>query len=752
MLKRYKKKSAQYSGARVGSANLWLPVILAFAFSIVAIAIQHYVQTSYTTVSRPAGPVAISDNSEPQPLQFEALAEPQPETLRILALQDPAAASQPAVSITERLLLENYARLQGLEPDWIVFEQEDELVNALASGDGDLIAGQVDIQQLPVKSATDEVEVADVNAADGSDEPSISQTLPWQISQQQVIARNDLTDMPSQPEELVSRKVAAVPNTPAWTRLQEMAIEQPGLIPMIIAAAEADKIFNRLSQGEIDLAVVDSTMADDVTSTHPDLTVAFTLPGSKSRTWATADADLLRSLNQYLNEAALTREINTVRFEDLQAITQRKELRVITYQSPANYYLDEQGELRGFEYELVKRFAKKAGLRLDVLVAPTRQDMIDWLLEGRGDLIAASMPASAVRKDARLNLSRPYNYAAPLIIGRSDEAALIDARDLEGRRIMVPAGSPHMKLLERYRDQGIAVEIVEADPALGIDQILFRVARGMFDLTVVDSHKAKALLAAQPYAQVHFAVSEPLPHVWIMRGASQQLQAAVNDFIDKTYRSREYNILHAKYFEHARDFEATADKKTPELLALGGELSPYDALIRDYSERFGFDWRLIVAQIYQESRFDPQAVSEAGAEGLMQLLPSTAIEVGLTNVMDPETGIHAGLQYLRKLHDRLEEDLTLEDRVWFSLAAYNAGYGRLQMARQLATEMGLDPRRWFGNVEKAMLKLADHTTCQCGQPVAYVRDIRNRYHTYVRLTQATQLADARIARWPGREG
>ncbi|MEX0951582.1 MAG: transporter substrate-binding domain-containing protein, partial [Gammaproteobacteria bacterium] len=540
--------------------------------------------------------------------------------------------------------------------------------------------------------------------------------------------------------------------TPAWTRLQEMAEQHSNLIPVVLAGAEPADVFDRLDQGEIDLAVVDSTMADDVTSTHPDLTVAFTLPGSKSRTWATADADLLRSLNQYLNEAALTREINTVRFEDLQAITQRKELRVITYQSPANYYLDEQGELRGFEYELVKRFAKKAGLRLDVLVAPTRQDMIDWLLEGRGDLIAASMPASAVRKDARLNLSRPYNYAAPLIIGRSDEAALIDARDLEGRRIMVPAGSPHKQLLERYRDQGIAVEIVEADPALGIDQILFRVARGMFDLTVVDSHKAKALLAAQPYAQAHFAVSEPLPHVWIMRGASQQLQAAVNDFIDKTYRSREYNILHAKYFEHARDFEAIADKKTPELLALGGELSPYDALIRDYAERFGFDWRLIVAQIYQESRFDPQAVSEAGAEGLMQLLPSTAVEVGLTNVMDPETGIHAGLQYLRKLHDRLEEDLTLEDRIWFSLAAYNAGYGRLQMARQLATEMGLDPHRWFGNVEKAMLKLADHTTCQCGQPVAYVREIRNRYHTYVRLTQATQLADARTARWPGREG
>ncbi|MEX0951583.1 MAG: hypothetical protein WDZ86_04800, partial [Gammaproteobacteria bacterium] len=121
MLKRYKKKSAQYSGARAGSANLWLPVILALAFSSVAIAIQHYVHTSYISVSRPVSPVVVSDNSQPAPLQFEALAEPQPETLRILAIQDPAAASQPAVSTTERLLLENYARLQGLEPDWVLF-------------------------------------------------------------------------------------------------------------------------------------------------------------------------------------------------------------------------------------------------------------------------------------------------------------------------------------------------------------------------------------------------------------------------------------------------------------------------------------------------------------------------------------------------------------------------------------------------------------------------------------------------------
>ena len=157
----------------------------------------------------------------------------------------------------------------------------------------------------------------------------------------------------------------------------------------------------------------------------------------------------------------------------------------------------------------------------------------------------------------------------------------------------------------------------------------------------------------------------------------------------------------------------------------------------------GFDWPLIVAQMYQESRFDPRARSPAGAIGLMQLLPRTAREFGVGNPRDPEQSIRAGVAYLAWLHSRFESELAVEDRLWFALAAYNAGFGHVSDARKLAGgELGLDPDRWFDNVEEAMRllsKRAYHRKTRHGyvrghEVVKYVREIRERYRSYLQAT------------------
>ncbi len=233
-----------------------------------------------------------------------------------------------------------------------------------------------------------------------------------------------------------------------------------------------------------------------------------------------------------------------------------------------------------------------------------------------------------------------------------------------------------------------------------------------------------------------FALGQPVAHGWAVYSGKPKLLDAIDAFVDKTYRGTFYNILHKKYFKNVRRARRHVEGRA----AKSGQLSPYDQHVREYAEHYGFDWRLIAAQMYQESRFDPKARSWAGAQGLLQVMPRTANQLGLTNLQDPAVGIHAGVKYLAWLRKNFTGDIERTDQTWFTLAAYNAGYGHVLDARRLAAELKLDPDRWFGNVEQAMLLLSKpkyykrtrHGYVRGGQPVIYVREIKRRYAAYVR--------------------
>ena len=173
-------------------------------------------------------------------------------------------------------------------------------------------------------------------------------------------------------------------------------------------------------------------------------------------------------------------------------------------------------------------------------------------------------------------------------------------------------------------------------------------------------------------------------------------------------------------------------------------------MVKHYDDEYDFDWRLIVAQMYQESGFDPNARSFAGAVGLLQVLPRTGRDMGETNLLDPETNIRAGLSYLAWVRKRFKEDLSVRDRMWFTLAAYNVGAGHVRDARRVAVEEGLNPDRWFDNVERAMLLLsrpeyarrAQHGYCRGREPVEYVREIQTLYKAYLDTLASDQHAGA----------
>jgi len=643
-------------------------------------------------------------------------------TLRVLHHSSEGQAA--SVSDIEQTLLTRFAESHQVALKWVEVDARWNLLQRLLSGEGDIIVGEGKSLLAGVYGP-------------------IEFTVPWTSSHLQIVARADTTQI-NKPSDLEFRQVAVKKSAPAWPILQGLAESNPNM--EILAVPESlsrEEILQRVSSGMYDLTVTDSQFLTGYLPQHTELTAVYDLTEGEPRAWgvpALAE-NLQAALNRFLYKNHLSLSVDDVHLGDLPAMQARRTLRVITYQDPAHYYFSD-GKFHGFEYDLISRFARKEDMRVDVVLADSHAEMQSLLLRGEGDIIAASLPAGSIGVDD-ITASAAYNYSTPVIIGRGDEAPISDVRDLEGRRVTLPASSPYRHYLETVRSRGIDFEIAEAESSISIKGVLSMVSLGMYDLTLLDNQQLKPELIKEYGVKPHFTLGEPVPHVWAVRAGNSQLLASVNEFLKTNYRNKFYNVLYARYFE--RGDRQIADTR---LVPRATRLSPYDEIVRHYAEHYSFDWRLIVAQMYQESQFNPAAVSNAGARGLMQLMPTTAELVGNENTSDPEKNIASGVKYLSMLRDRFEKDLLLEDRTWFTLASYNAGYGRVKRARKLAEEMGLDKNRWFGNVEKAMLIMAKPferegeiiRNCRCGQTVVYVREIRTLYNNYVRLIQATQIA------------
>jgi membrane-bound lytic murein transglycosylase F len=626
----------------------------------------------------------------------------------------------------EHGLVEQFALENQLTTEWVAIEEDWQLMQALINGNGDIIIGQ-----------------GESLASGLSDQ--IKFTYSWGATRQQVVVRTDTIQI-RRLEDLFVHQVALKKSSPTWSILEKYLAENPTMDLVAIPETRTlDEIMVRVAKGEYDVTIVESDYLKDYLPKHPEVNIAFDFTKAESRAWAVrTDAEMLQNrLDEFMNKNHLSMIVADVRLEDLPKIQERKILRVITYQSPGNYFFN-NGKMHGFEYGLIRKFAESKRLNVDVVLANSHEEMRELLLSGDGDIIAASLPENSLH-DENIKMTSAYDYSAPVIIGRDTENSLVDIRDLEGRRIALAPESPYRDLLKGIQRRGINFEIVDTVEGVNTEETLYRVSHAMHDLTILGSHQVKAELTRQYGLKPLFTLNEPVAHSWAVRVSDHKLLDAVNGFIEKEYRSDTYNVLYSKYLSRPKN-----SKDETKLFTRVVEISPYDELVKKNAEQHSFDWRLIVAQMYQESQFDPDAISYAGAEGLMQIMPATANDLGVEDLSDPISNITAGVKYMKILRDQFEQELPLEDKTWFTLASYNAGFARVKNARALADKMGLDSNQWFGNVEKAMLALSKPFTregevrrlCRCGQAVVYVREIRSLFHNYVRLTENTQIARA----------
>lgn len=706
------------------AATVLLLCLAAVIIPALYILYKHPATPPHVTAGNQPGTGALA----PAVAAIQSPADDAEDALVILVKQ--AGAAQPSLIPVEKDLLTEFAREQNLKPVWKTFNNTEELFSYMDRIRGDLIIADYEDSRIELG------------------EP-VEYSFPWGFSSQQVVVRSD-SDRLKDIRDLVTRQVAAKKSSPAWPELKSMLEGNPGMDLLALPEhMDTETVLSGVSTGLYDVAVLDNFTLEQTMPRFLDLEIAFNLGGEKALSWAvrSTSGDLHLSLNRFLYRNHLKLNVSQFYREDLPDLKRRKLLRLITYQDPINYSLH-NGKLQGFEYEMLERFAKSNRMRLEVEIADSHQEMIDMLISGRGDIVAASLPRESVTDTTQgIVHTRHYAYSTPVVIGRSLDYPLLDARDLEGRRVVLPATSPFHSTLQHIRDSGIDFEIVVAPPELNTAAILFQVSRGEVDLTVIGSQQINSEFAGHLNLKSHFTISEPLPLSWVVRAGDTQLAAALNGYIEKEFRKAIYNVLQAKYYENP------VPGRNSELLSKVNRLSPYDDIVLKYADEYDFDWRLIVAQMYQESRFNPAAVSYAGAEGLMQLIPETAKLVGIKDLYDPDSSIHGGIKYLAWLRERFEDDLPMEDRTWFTLAAYNAGYNRVKRARWLADKMALDRNKWFDNVEKAMLALAKPYRkngvmtryCRCGQTAHYIREIKTLYDNYVRLSQSVRLASTPAA-------
>lgn len=429
---------------------------------------------------------------------------------------------------------------------------------------------------------------------------------------------------------------------------------------------------------------------------------------------------------------------------DLDEIRRRGVLRVITRNNSSSYFLY-RGVEAGFHFELARLFAEELGVRLEMIAPRASRDVVPYLLEGRGDLIMSGLAIDSPRAK-RVRLTRPYLHTSLVVVTRSTpDTQALALESLSAMTLWVrPSSSATRRLRALARGTHLSFHIQAVPETVEVEDLIDLVADGKAPAAVVERRLAETELLHRDDVQLAMELpTEPIQAALGVHPAHDALFAAADEFVRKHYRGTLYNIFFRRFHENERKTAAVRDERYR--ADQQGNLSPWDASFQKFAQGIGVDWRLLVSQAYQESRLNPTARSPYGAEGLMQLMPATARELGVQDAFDPEDAIAGASRYLGNLLRRYQDaNVALKDQVRFALAAYNVGPGHLRDARLLAEKQGLDGNRWFGHVEKALLLLekpryyrdASLGYCRGSEAVRYVSEIQSRYDAYVQLTPA----------------
>ncbi|OLQ87221.1 lytic transglycosylase F [Vibrio ponticus] len=437
-------------------------------------------------------------------------------------------------------------------------------------------------------------------------------------------------------------------------------------------------------------------------------------------------------------------QIESAPKSDLDQIRERGVLRVGTLNNQLSYYIGPDGPA-GLDYEIARQFAEELGVRLEMKPAYQISNLYPALENGEIDIIAAGLTQSPERIK-RFRPAPAYYYVSQQLIYKKGQwrprnldqllkkqTELVEENN--GEPVVTIVGDSHFnQTLSKIKSDHPEFQF-KIDQSADVSDLLKQVSQGKILFTVADSVEVSLSQRIYPDIATAFELTEDQPTSWFLRRSDDEsLYAMVIEFFGNLKQSDHLAQLEEKYIGHIGSFDYVDTRAF--IRALDDKLPKWAPLFKEYSEEF--DWRLIAALAYQESHWNPIARSPTGVRGMMMLTLPTAKSVGVTNRLDPEQSVKGGVEYLRRMVNRIPDSIDQHEKIWFALASYNVGYGHVMDARRLTKKQGGNPDQWSDVKERLpLLRQAKyHRQTRYGyargdEALNYVENIRRYYQSII---------------------
>ncbi len=433
--------------------------------------------------------------------------------------------------------------------------------------------------------------------------------------------------------------------------------------------------------------------------------------------------------------------------DDLSRIKKTGVLKAAVDYNSSNYFIY-RGKPMGFEYEILQALCNDLDVRLEIVVSNNIKESFDGINGNRFDLIAQNLTITKQRT-AEIDFTTPFQEIRQVLVQREKTVKSTDADfissvlELNGKKIHVQKYSAHyQRIINLLEETGLNNEVM-ADSVFAVEELIAKVAKGEIDYTVCDENIAKLNKFYYPNLDVSLQVSFPQNIAWGVRKGSAEWKDYLDKWISEFKETRKYHHIYYKYFESPRIVE----RMTSEFNSIsGGKISKYDDMIKEVASEYKWDWRLISAIIYHESRFNESAGAWTGAYGLMQIMPATAEAYGVDNIENPRQNVKGGILLLNALNNQFIKNIPdSTQRVKFVLAAYNIGLGHVNDAQKLAEKYGKNPLIWENNVELYLEHKMEEKYfkdevvrwgyCRGDEATKFVKNVTNNYKQYLNIIE-----------------
>ncbi len=414
----------------------------------------------------------------------------------------------------------------------------------------------------------------------------------------------------------------------------------------------------------------------------------------------------------------------------LQQVRDAGVLHVLTRNAATTYFTGPHGP-EGLEYDLVKAFADYLGVSLKMSSDDNLKNMLNKVQDGEVHFAAAGLTVTAEREKT-FRFSESYqSITQQLIYHRSIPRPKTMDDAIEGMMEVI-ANSSHVEKLKELKNQYPRLSWDE-NTEVGTNELLNLVAERVIDFTVADSNELLLTRRFHPNLRIAFDISKPQKLAWAFaKDGDNSLYEEANIFLKDYKKSGQLAQLLKRHYNHAHNYNYAG---TPTYLGhVRYRLPRYQAMFEQAGEVNDLDWQLLAAVAYQESHWNPRAISPTGVRGIMMLTSVTAKDLGIEDRTVPAQSIKGGAQYIRELSEKFSDKIGKLDRLWFTLAAYNVGFGHLTDARLITKQRGGDPDKWIDVKESLPLlslkrwhKKTRYGYARGNEPVKYVANIRSYY-------------------------